>query len=522
MTAVVKPTLSSTSASLPMLAQASTIDPLSLVQQDPLHIDFSAFPTALSDHENLQCLTTHLLQFGAVESLNLSNTTAEAEVVDQLVRAAEAGGVSQLAHLSLCASRVHPLQLEHLLKVLKTRAPLLTSLDVSGNNLGDTAVEALVQWIPASLKSLRVSSNSFSAAAVTQLLQALAKANLPALTELDLSGNKFDEKTCQALHVLLTTTEARTSLKTLCLAHCGLDDASAPCVAEALHTSAVEVLDISENDCLLCFALELEASRPISLPASLRVLSLADNPCRRTAVSGLAQSLRGCRDRLEGLFLSHTLMGDASLAALLSGAGALPALRVLDLSHSGLTYRSGKVLSQQLPVATQLEELRLANNMLEVEGVMDFASGLERMCRLTYLDLSSCYLGNCGAVAVVTSLLRSCTPVECLDLSDNGINDAGFRDVCNLLSRLTCPKLRHLGVSKNACTKDACSSLMEMMRGRQSACHVVADETPLEELASSSGSRNNNSPSPSSMTISLQKCFSMLKTNAKDEALRCP
>jgi Ran GTPase-activating protein (RanGAP) involved in mRNA processing and transport len=503
MTAVAVPVQPAAPASLPMLAQTTTLDLFSLVQQDPLHIDLSAHPTALIDHENLQCLTAHLLQFGAVETLNLSNTTAGAEVLDQLIRVAEAGGVTQLRHLSLRAAQLHPLQLEHLLTALKTRAPRLTSLDVSDNGLGDVAVESLVEWLPSSLQALHVSSNSFSAAAVTQLLQALTKANLPALTTLELSGNLFDLKACQALTGLLTMTAARSSLKTLCLAHCGLDDVTAPCVAEALHTTSVEVLDLSENDCLLCFIFAMEERKPVTFPASLRVLSVAGNACKRTAVVGFAQSLRGCCDHLEGLFLSHTLMGDAALAAFFTGLGSTPTLRVLDLSHCGLTYRSGKLLSQQLPVATQLEELRLAGNMLEAEGVMDFSSGLQRMCRLTQLDLGSCYLGNCGAVAVVTSLLRSCAPVECLDLSDNGINDAGFRDVCNLLSRLTCPRLRRLVVSKNACTKGTQRSLMEMMRGRQSSCHIEAEETPLEEVASSSCPDSSPSPTLASMANSL-------------------
>ncbi|KPA79030.1 hypothetical protein ABB37_05567 [Leptomonas pyrrhocoris] len=504
MTAVAAPVTHAAGTSLPMVAQTATVDLYSLVQQDPLHIDLSLHPTALFDHDNLQCLTTHLLQFGAVESLDLSNATAETELLEQLIRTAEAGGVERVAHLSLRGAQLHPLQLDHLLKVLKTRAPQLTSLDVSDNSLGDAAVEALVKWVPASLQSLRVSSNSFSAAAVTQLLQALTAARLPCLTTLELSGNKFDAKTCRALSVLLTATEARTSLKTLCLAHCGLEAANASCVAEALHTSALELLDVSDNDCLLCFVFPAEPSRPVGFPASLRVLSVADNACKRTAVAGVAQALRGCRERLEGLFLSHTLMGDAAFAAFASGVGSLPALRVMDLSHCGLTYRSGKVLAQQLPMSTQLEELRLADNMLEVEGVMDFASGLERMCRLTHLDLGSCYLGNCGAVAVVTSMLRSCAPLECLDLSDNGINDAGFRDVCNLLSRLTCPKLRRFVVSKNACTTCTQRSLVEMMHGRQSTCHVVADETPLEEVASSSSCCGSNPSSTlASMTNSI-------------------
>ncbi|KAL7701573.1 Leucine Rich repeat [Lotmaria passim] len=503
MTAVVPPVQRAARGSLPMLAQTATLDLYGLLQQDPLHIDLSAHPTALADHESLQCLTAHLLQCGAVESLNLANMTAGTEVVEQLIHVAEAGGAAQLTHLNLRAAQVDALQMEHLLRVLKVHAPMLCSLDVSENGLGDMVTEALVAWMPTSLQALHVASNAFSASAVTALLQAMTAARLPALTALDLSDNPFDFKACQALAELLATTEARRSLRTLCLAHCSLDDAATPCVAEALHNSALEVLDVSGNDCLLSFVFAAEESRPVSFPATLRVLSVADNACKRTAAAGFARALCGCHNRLEGLFLSHMLMGDAALAAFFAGVGALPALRVLDLSHCGLSYRSGKLLSQQLPVSTQLEELRLANNMLEVEGVMDFASGLERMCRLTHLDLGGCYLGNCGAVTVVTSLLHSCAPVECLDLSDNGINDAGFRDVCNLLSRLTCPKLRRLVISKNACTKDTQNSLREMMLGRQSSCHIVAEETPLEELTSNGGGSSNPSSTAASMPNSL-------------------
>ncbi|KAK7195761.1 Leucine Rich repeat/Leucine rich repeat [Novymonas esmeraldas] len=480
-----------------MLGDTSVPDVYLLLQQDPLHIDLSPYPTALTARENVDCLTSHLLQFGGVESLNLTGMTAGADVLDHIISAAEVGGVAHLTHLTLRATQLSPLQLCRLMRALSARAPRLIDLDVSENQLGDTAVDSLSAWLSPTLQSLRIAGNSLSAEAVSKLLVALAAAKPRDLATLELSDNHCDAKTCAALKTLMTTTECQTTLRELYVAHCGLDEANSCCLAEGVHGSALEVLDVSRNCCLLSFIFAVTAGQSVAFPASLRVLDLSGNTCKRGAVGGLVEALRGCSERLEELYLHHTIQGDTALSAFLCGVGAMAALRVLDLSECGLTYRSGKVLAQHLPMHTQLTVICLSHNLLEVEGVMDMASGLERLCRLSTLELGSCHLGNCGAVAVVTSLLRSCAPLERLDMSDNAINDAGLRDVCTLLSRLTCPRLRRLVISKNACTKNSQPHLLEMMQGRQSACLVVAHDTPLDEVASSSPSSATGSASNS-------------------------
>ncbi|KAG5500675.1 hypothetical protein JIQ42_04694 [Leishmania sp. Namibia] len=469
-----------------MVRDISVLDMYHLIQRDPLHVDLSTYPPARMVRENVDCLTAHLLQFGAVESLNLAGMNASADVLDHLISSAETGGVAHLTHLNLRDTHLSPIHLANLLRVLKTRAPLLMTLDISKNSLGDTAVESLTGCIPATLQSLHIAANSLSAGAVTQLLQSLTDAKPTALRQLDLSDNHFDRKTSEALKALLTTTECRTTLKELRVAHCGLDEANSSCLAEGVHCSAVEVLDVSRNDCLLSFIFAVNEGHAVAFPTSLRVLDLSGNVCKRGAIGGLVESLQGCSGRLEELYLRHTFQGDAALSAILCGASSMHALRVLDLAQCGLTYRSGKLLAQQLPMHSQLMEIRLSHNMLEVEGVMDMASGLERLCRLTTLELGSCHLSNCGAVAVVTSLLRSGAPVVQLDISDNNISNAGLCEVCTLLSRLTCPRLQRLIISNNPCTTGSQANLIEMLQGRQSACEVVADGTPLEVTRSNS------------------------------------
>ncbi|KAG5492982.1 hypothetical protein JKF63_01563 [Porcisia hertigi] len=469
-----------------MLSDTSVVDIYHLIQQDPIHVDLSAYPTALTESQNVDSLMAHLLKFGAVESLNLSGMKADADVLQCVMRSAESGGAAYLTDLNLRNTHTSPIQLTRLLQTLKTRAPLLTTLDIGENSLGDTAVASLSGFFPPTLQSLGIGSNSLSAAAVTKILESLTNAKLTALARLELSDNHFDIKSSEALKTLLTTTDCQTTLKELLVAHCRLDEANSPCLAEGVHASAIEVLDLSRNNCLLSFIFAADETHPVAFPTSLRALDLSGNACQRGALRGLVESLHGCSDHIEELYLGRTFQGDAALQTFLSGIVSMPALRVLDLSDCGLTYRSGKVLAQQLPMHSQLAVIRLSHNMLEVEGVMDMTSGLERLCRLMSLELGSCNLRNCGAVAVVTSLLRSGAPIRQLDISDNVINNAGLREVCALLSRLTCPRLQRLIISRNPCTKESQANLIEMIQSRQSTCQVVADYTPLDEVANQS------------------------------------
>ncbi|KAG5477686.1 hypothetical protein LSCM1_04980 [Leishmania martiniquensis] len=469
-----------------MVGRISVLEMYHLIERDPFHVDLSTHPDALMERENVDCLTAHLLQFGAVESLNLAGMNASGGALDQLISSAEAGGLAHLTYLNLRGTHLSPRHLESLLRVLKARAPLLRTLDISENGIGDTAMEPLKVYVPAMLQSLNIASNALSAAAVTQILQSLADAKPTSLEQLDLSDNHVDLKSSEALKTLLRTTNCQTTLKELRVAHCGLDATNSACLAEGVHSSAIEVLDVSRNDCLLSFTFAVDEGHAAAFPASLRVLDLSGNACNRRFIGGLVESLHGCSGCLEELYLRRTFQGDVALSALLCGVSSMPALRVLDLAECGLTYRSGKLLAQQLPMHPKLMVIRLSDNMLDVEGVMDMASGLERLSRLTTLELGSCHLGNCGAVAVVTSLLRSGAPIVQLDISDNDINNAGLCEVCALLSRLTCPRLERLIISRNPCTKGSQANLIEMLRGRQSACQVVAEGTPLEVTSSSS------------------------------------
>ncbi|EPY40585.1 hypothetical protein AGDE_03343 [Angomonas deanei] len=234
----------------------------------------------------------------------------------------------------------------------------------------------------------------------------------------------------------------------------------------------------------------------VTFPPTTTVVNLNGNYIHASQINGLVQCMGEVTSTLKELSLGHTLDGDDNLQLFFSLLRDMPQLKKLDISDCRLTYRSGKYIAQVLRFFPALEDLNVSANLLDVEGANDVSVSLEWMKHLKNLNISAAHIGNCGAVSIVTGLLRSTSPVEVLDLSHNDITDVGVREVCTCLSRLTSPKLYYLNLSHNPFAGLSATQLKSMMAERQTNCVVDATDTPLEEVSRES-SKGRQTPDTS-------------------------
>jgi uncharacterized protein (TIGR02996 family) len=186
----------------------------------------------------------------------------------------------------------------------------------------------------------------------------------------------------------------------------------------------VESLDVSSNglrDGILATLLDGTFD-------NLRHLVLNGNPIGADGASTLAGS--GLINALESLRLRTTRLGDAGLAAIVSGN---PRWRELNASYNGIGPSGLRWLGQRWPEG--LAVLDVSWNPCRDAGVIDLCASADFTC-LEALDLSYCELANGAAEALAGA--ASLTRLQTLNLSTNRIGDVG------LTALATSPHLREL------------------------------------------------------------------------------
>uniref|UniRef100_A0A8C1UTU7 Uncharacterized protein n=1 Tax=Cyprinus carpio TaxID=7962 RepID=A0A8C1UTU7_CYPCA len=242
---------------------------------------------------------------------------------------------------------------------------LLRELNLSERELGDTRVNqiaALLQDKHCKLNKLTLRGCSITEKQCLILTLALCS-NLSHLRELDLSGNKIENKGVK--HVSETLKDVRCKLERLRLRSCDIkaDDFSALTSALKSNPSHLRELDLSGNEmgqskvknlsellmnpkCKLeklvlcgCSITEKESliltSTLCLKPTHLRELGLSQNKIENTGVNHLCDVLKDSRCKLERLSLNDCGITDvSSLTQSLADTKALQFLKELDLSNN--------------------------------------------------------------------------------------------------------------------------------------------------------------------------------------------
>ncbi|KAM9337113.1 NACHT, LRR and PYD domains-containing protein 12-like [Symphorus nematophorus] len=312
-----------------------------------------------------------------------------------------------------------------LVSALESNPSHLTELDVSSNDLQDSGVRLLCDFLKSphcSLKTLRLMNCSLSKISCASLGSAV-KSNPSHLRELDLSENKLQDPGVKRLSSGLRSPHCR--METLRLMDCSLSEISCASLASALKSnpSHLAELDLSDNNLqdsgvkLLCDFLEIScaflASVLKSNPSHLTELDLSDNDLQDSGVKLLCDFLESPHCRLKSLKLRGCSLSEISCASLASALKSNPShLTVMDLSYNDELQDSG---------------VKLLCNFLESPH-----------CRLKTLKLILCSLSEISCASLASALKSNPSHLTELDLSENDLQDSDVKLLCDLVESPHC------------------------------------------------------------------------------------
>nr|KAF6467514.1 ribonuclease/angiogenin inhibitor 1 [Rousettus aegyptiacus] len=298
----------------------------------------------------------------------------------------------------------------------------------------------------------------------------------PTLTELNLCNNELGDA---GMQLLLQGLHGPTcKIQTLSLQNCGLTEAGCrglPATLRCLPT--LRELYLSNNPLgdaglqLLCDGL---------LDPECHVERLQVEYCNLTAAScePLAAVLRAKRELRElmvsnnDLELGDNKLGDAGVAKLCPGLlSPSSQLRTLWLWECDITASGCRDLCRVLRAKGSLKELSVAGNAVGDEGAQLLCESLLAPgCHLESLWAKSCGFTAACCQHFSAMLARNTRLLE-LQLSGNGLGDAGVQQLCRGLGRPGAA-LRVLCLGDCEVTNSGCSSLASLLLANHSLCEL--------------------------------------------------
>ncbi|XP_058617354.1 NLR family CARD domain-containing protein 3-like isoform X3 [Onychostoma macrolepis] len=406
---------------------------------------------------------------------------------------------------------------QYVTKVQGENPLLLRELNLSRHELGDTRVNqiaALLQDKHCKLNTLTLCGCSITENQCLILTLAL-KSNPSHLRELDLSGNKIENKGVK--HICDLLIDFRCKMEKLRLRCCDVTDEGCSAVTSALKSnpSHLRELDLSENklgdsgfenisnllmspQCKLeilalckCSIREKQCvfltSALKSNPSHLRELDLSGNVLKHTRVTKFYDILKDSRCKLERLRLRYCAIKAEDCLALTSALKSNPShLRELALSGNelgqlGATNLSDLLMSPQCKLEkldlcrcritekqcviltsalksnpSHLRELDLSENQLGDSGVENLGVLLSSsQCKLEKLHLCGCRITEKQCLILTSDLCSNPSHLRELDLSGNKIENKGVQILCDVLNHSHC-KLERLSLNDCGLSDVAC------------------------------------------------------------------
>ncbi|XP_070692127.1 NACHT, LRR and PYD domains-containing protein 12-like isoform X2 [Pempheris klunzingeri] len=320
---------------------------------------------------------------------------------------------------------------EVLASALKSNPSHLRELDLSHNNLRDSAVKLLSAGLDSPncrLNVLRLSFCNLSAISCVSLASAL-KSNPSHLRELELSNNKsMQDSGVKLLCDFLRDPHCR--LERLRLWGCRLSKISCGSLASALESnpSHLTELQLSNNNELQDSGVKLLSDFLRNPHCRLESLRLSDCSLSGVSCGFLAAALTSSPSHLRELELWGNDLYDSGVK-LLCGFLENPdcRLKVLRLGWCSLSEVScGSLASALESNPSHLRELQLSGNKLQDSGVELLCDCLESPdCRLETLELSGCRLSEISCGSLSSALESNPSHLRELQLSGNDLKDSG-------------------------------------------------------------------------------------------------
>ena len=322
----------------------------------------------------------------------------------------------------------------------------LKIIDLRNNNITEKSAEAFSSIISnnTGLEELYLSNNALQLGVITI---SIALKNISSLKVLDLrNNNNIPEEAADELSAAI---RANNSLEKLWL--CG----------NHLGSSTVMIVDALKQ------------------VTTLKELDLNNNQNRSKEFAATLTSILSDNNFMESLLLSDNKLNDDGIIKIAQSLCKHTKLKIINLQSNNITEKSAEALASIISSNTELEELYLGNNTMQL-GVIVISTALKNISSLKVLDLANNNIPE-KAADELSAAIRANNSLEKLWLNRNDLGSSTVM-IVNALKQVT--TLKELNLNDNQNRSEELAPALTF---------IISDNKSMESLLLSGNNLNDDS-----------------------------